>query len=67
MCVSKILYNFCLKHFFILTRTERDMIENYVGLHVKYPLFWSDCKEFLIFLRDFETILKYQISCKSVQ
>jgi len=29
----------------ILRRTERDMITNYVGLHVKYPLFLSDFNE----------------------
>jgi hypothetical protein len=31
--------------FLILGRTERDMIKNYIGLHVKYPLFLSDFNE----------------------
>jgi hypothetical protein len=36
------LYKFCLKYFFILTRTERDMIEN---------VYWSSCKVPFIFLQ----------------
>jgi len=31
--------------FFILRRIEGDMIINYIGLHVKYPLFLSDFNE----------------------
>ena len=31
--------------FIILRRTERDMIENVYGLHVKYHLLLSDCNE----------------------
>ena len=31
--------------FLILRRTERDMIENYIDLHVKYTLFLSDFNE----------------------
>ena len=31
--------------FFILRRTERDVIEKYIGLHVKYRLLLSDFNE----------------------
>jgi len=34
---------------------------------VKYPLFLSDFKEIWIFYTDFQNIIKYQISQKSVQ
>jgi hypothetical protein len=35
--------------FFILGRTERDMIKLCIGLHVKYPLFLLDFIETRIF------------------
>ena len=53
--------------FLTLSRTERDMIKMYVGLHVKYALFLSDFNETCIFSTDFRKIDKYQISWKSVQ
>jgi hypothetical protein len=44
-------------------RNERDMIKkNCVGLHVKYPLFWSATNETRIFSKFFRWILKYKIS-----
>jgi hypothetical protein len=39
----------------------------YIGLRVKYPLFFSDFSETWIFLTDFQKILMYQILWKSVQ
>jgi hypothetical protein len=39
----------------------------YIGLHVKYPLFLSDFSVTWIFLTDFQTILQYKISWRSVQ
>jgi len=53
--------------FFIINRIERDMTKKYVGLHVKYPLFFSGFNETWIISTDFRKILKYQISWKSGQ
>ena len=39
----------------------------YISLHVKYPLFFSDCSETWIFATDFPEILRYRISWKSAQ
>jgi hypothetical protein len=50
----------------IVTRIEGDML-NYIGLHVKYRLFFPDFKKVLIFPTDFGKILNIQISWQSVQ
>ena len=39
----------------------------YIGLHVKYPLFWHDFNVTWLFSTDFRKILNYQISRKSFQ
>ena len=49
---------------FILIIIDRDMIND---LHVKYPLFLSDLNVTWILQIDFQKILKYQISWKSVR
>ena len=52
----------------ILSRTERDMMKDANGLHVKYPLFLSDFNETSIFVDGFsKKIIKHQISLKSGQ
>jgi len=47
--------------FFILRSTERCIIANYIGLHLKYPLLLSDFNDTWI-LPSFLKILKYQNS-----
>jgi len=75
-CGRKLLKTYCVfwfsvhllsETFLILRRTERNMIINYIFLHVKYPLCLSHFNETCIFLTYFRKILKYQISRKSVQ
>ena len=53
--------------FLILGWNQRDMIEMYIGLHVKYPLFLSNFNKNWIFLKDFQKITKYQNLRKSIQ
>jgi hypothetical protein len=55
------------EEFFILRGTERDMIKMFIGLHVKYPLFFSDFNETWIFSADFRKVLKCRVPWKSVQ
>ena len=58
MCFD-FLYNFDI--FFVLRKTQRDMIKLYTGLHVKYSLFLSDFDKTWISSTDFREILKYKI------
>ena len=53
--------------FLILTRHERNMIIIFIGLHVRCLLFLSAFNDIWIFSKKVWTILKYQISFKSVQ
>jgi len=48
--------------FFILRRNGRDAIKMYIGLHVKYPLFWPNFNGLEISLHIFE---KYSNVMKS--
>jgi hypothetical protein len=51
----------------ILSRTEPHNITLYIGLHIKYLLFLSDCNETWIFSTDFRKVRKYLFSLKSFQ
>ena len=51
--------------FLILRITERDTIKKFF-FHVKHPFLSSDLNETWFFSTDFQNILKYQISWKSV-
>jgi len=53
--------------FLILRRNERDMIKMFIGLHVNYPLFFTDFNATWILWTYFRKIFKYQIPLKSVQ
>ena len=48
-CVFRVSLQILCETFFILRRTERDIIKMYIGLRVKYPLFLSDFNESWIF------------------
>ena len=44
-CVFRVTVQLLSEIFFILRRTERDIITNYIGLHEKDPSFLSDFDE----------------------
>ena len=50
----------CLKRFSSLEELSEMWSNLYIGLHVQYPLFLSDCNETGIFSTDFGKILKHQ-------
>ena len=62
MCVFTFLYRF--QTFLILRRIQRDTIQMYRDLHVKYPSFSSDFNKqaYWIFMADFIKIIKNKIS-----
>ena len=66
MCFD-FLYNFCLKYSSFYEELSDMWSKIYIGLHVQYVLFLSNCNETWIFLTYFRKVLKYQISSKSVQ
>ena len=59
------LYNFCLKHFSFRKELGEILSQMCTVLHVKCPLFFSDCNETWIFSTDVRKMPKYQISWKS--
>jgi hypothetical protein len=59
--------NYFMKSFFILRRNEWDVIKQYIGVPVSYPLFVADVKEGSIFPTNVRKIFKYEISWKSIQ
>ena len=65
MCLST-FSTFFLTFFFILRRTERDMIQNVYWSSCKRPSSLSDFKGTGIFWTVFRKLLKYQISWTSV-
>jgi hypothetical protein len=62
ICVIRFSLQLLSETFLILRRNERDVIKMYIGLHVKYLLFFFNFNENLIFLTVFRKILKYQMS-----
>ena len=53
-----------LETFFTIGRNERNVIEMYISLHVKYPLFLPDFHETWIFSKDFSKNYKMWNSIK---
>ena len=66
-CVSWFSLQLPSETFLILGRNERGIIVNVHRFSCKVPVFLSDFKETWIFSTDFRTIIKYQITWKSVQ
>jgi len=65
MCIFYVFCKVCPKHFSLLRRIERDMIEMCIGLHVKYRLFLSDFHATWNF-GHFSKNIRYQISFKKI-
>jgi hypothetical protein len=57
----------CLEHFSFYEELHKIWSKMYTGLHVKCPLLLSDINDTQILLTDFQKILTYQISWKSIQ
>jgi hypothetical protein len=53
--------------FLIIRRSEPDMVQVYIRVNVKFPLFLSRFNETWIFAGDFRKILKYKILWISIQ
>jgi hypothetical protein len=66
ICVFWYSLQLLSKTFLILRRIHRDIIILYISLHVKCLLLLPDFKQTSIFLVNIQTILRYQISRKSV-
>ena len=66
MCFD-FLHNFRVEHFSFQEQMSKIWSKIYIGLHVKYSFFLTDFNETRIFSTAFQNILKYKISCKSVQ
>ena len=56
---SDFLYNFCLKCVPFQEELGEMWSKMYIGVHVKWPLYLSDCNETWIFSTDFWKTLKF--------
>ena len=63
-CVFWFSLQLLSKTLLVLRRIQQDIIKN---VYRSLPLFWSDFNQILIFSIYFHTIVKYEISLKSVQ
>jgi hypothetical protein len=66
-CVFLFSLQLLSETFVILKRIQRDIVINVHRIHVKYELFSSDFNITELLWIDFRNILKYNISCKSVE